>query len=174
MSLLRPRLEFAPEFAAYALEIDDAQTTDILTHLPGTTAWITEALAKRAAEGEGEVGAEDTPRHEDIPADAPPTHAGGVLVHCQAGMSRSATVVAAYLMRAQGLDPVDAVSYLRECRPVVDPSETFWYQLGLYGQAQGRVTLKDRSTRQFYLERTTGLVMSKFARRSVQSVPSRY
>lgn len=84
-----------------------------------------------------------------------------MLVHCQAGMSRSATVVCAYLMRELGLDPVEAVTFLRERRPVVDPSETFWHQMGLYYLADGRVNLKDRTTRQWYLERTTGLVMSK-------------
>ncbi|KLT38873.1 phosphatases II [Cutaneotrichosporon oleaginosum] len=133
VSLLRPRLDFAPDFAAYAIEIDDAPDTDILTVLPA-------ALQSAAA---------------------PQTKAGAVLVHCQAGMSRSATVVAAYLMRHRRLDPVEAVSFLREKRPVVDPSDTFWHQLGLYYLADGRVTLKDRSTRQFYLERTTGYVMSE-------------
>lgn len=134
----------------YVLEIDDAEKTDILTLLPSTTAWIREALA----------GGTGSSRETDI-GTAPPTNPGGVFVHCQAGMSRSATVVAAYLMRELNLDPVDAVSFLRERRPVVDPSPTFWHQLGLYYQADGRVNLKDRSTRQWYLERTTGQVMSE-------------
>jgi dual specificity phosphatase 12 len=154
------------------LEIDDAEATDILTHLPGTTAWIQEALARANANANANANAGDDDngnnndsaeqtRHADIPEDAPPSNPGGVLVHCQAGMSRSATVVAAYLMRTLDLDPVEAVSFLRERRPVVDPSETFWHQLGLYYRADGRVTLKDRSTRQWYLERTTGEVMSE-------------
>ena len=41
------------------------------------------------------------------------------------------------------------------------PSETFWYQLGLFWNADGRVSLKDRSTRQFYMERTTSQFMSE-------------
>jgi dual specificity phosphatase 12 len=180
--------------SVFALEIDDAPGTDILVHLPGTTAWIREALShgredeldveqndneaegqSRAAESKEskESKADDddddiapskagtSRRHIDIPSTAPSTRPGGVLVHCQAGMSRSATVVAAFLMRELDLDPVEAVSALREARPVVDPSETFWHQLGLYYRADGKVTLKDRSTRQWYLERTTGAVMSE-------------
>lgn len=158
VSLLRPRLAFAEDFAAYALEIDDAPETDILTYLPSASAWIAEALQRRAG-----YPPDDEAGRGDIAKDAPPTKAGGVLVHCQAGMSRSATVVAAFLMRELRLDPVEAITFLRERRPVVDPSETFWHQLGLYYQADGRVTLKDRSTRQWYLERTTGHVMSECA-----------
>lgn len=41
------------------------------------------------------------------------------------------------------------------------PSETFWYQLGLFYNADGKVSLRDRSTRQFYMERTTSQFMSK-------------
>lgn len=135
------------------MEIDDAPETDILTHLPSTTAWIQEALQRRA-------GHEPEERSPDIKSKVA-TKNGGVLVHCQAGMSRSATVVCAYLMRELRLDPVEAVTFLREKRPVVDPSETFWHQMGLYYLADGRVTLKDRTTRQWYLERTTGFVMSR-------------
>jgi dual specificity phosphatase 12 len=118
-------------------------------------AWIAEALQRRAAY-------DPEPRGPELQA-APETKPGAVLVHCQAGMSRSATVVAAFLMKELRLDPVEAVTFLREKRPVVDPSETFWHQLGLYYLADGRVTLKDRSTRQWYLERTTGYVMSECA-----------
>lgn len=154
MSLLRPRLNFDPEFAAYTIEIDDAQDTDILQFLPSTSAWIRDALLKRQ-------GTPDEERDPAIEPRAPQTNPGGVLVHCQAGMSRSATVAAAFLMNELELDPEDAVQVVRDARPVVDPSETFWHQLGVYHQAKGRVTMKDRSTRQFYLERNTGMVLSK-------------
>lgn len=153
-------MQFAPDFAAYALEIDDAPETDILAILPSAVAWIQEALQRRAGYPPDEEGGRG-----DVDPRAPATKAGGVLVHCQAGMSRSATVVSAFLMKELRLDPVEAVTFLREKRPVVDPSETFWHQLGLYYLADGKVTLKDRSTRQWYLERTTGYVMSESAHR---------
>jgi len=40
-----------------------------------------------------------------------------VYVHCKAGRTRSATLVAAYLIAEQGLKPEEAVSKMREVRP---------------------------------------------------------
>ena len=44
-----------------------------------------------------------------------------VLVHCQMGISRSPTLVAAYLHRHQGMPLDEAVTYLHHLRPVVNP-----------------------------------------------------
>jgi hypothetical protein len=41
------------------------------------------------------------------------------------------------------------------------PSATFWHQLVLLYNADGRFTLRDRSTRQYYMERTTSQFLSK-------------
>ncbi|WVR06350.1 hypothetical protein IAU60_003381 [Kwoniella sp. DSM 27419] len=161
LSLLRPALKFNPSLSVYPLEIDDSADTDILTHLPSCVSWIQAILDLREATQNG-TGAEVEAAELDpaIAKVAGRPKPGGVLVHCQAGMSRSATVVAAYLMRAYDLDPVQAVVSLREKRPVVDPSETFWHQLGLFYNADGRVSLKDKSTRRFYMERTASQFMN--------------
>lgn len=107
VSLLRPRLAFPPNFNVYALEIDDAPDTDILTHLPGAVKWVEAALEKRASMiKDGDEAVE--PRQ------------GGVLIHCQAGVSRSSTVMAACLMRAKDLDPVEAVELIRQQRAHVE------------------------------------------------------
>ena len=42
---------------------------------------------------------------------------GSVYVHCKAGRTRSATLVAAYLIAEQGLKPEEAVAKMREVRP---------------------------------------------------------
>jgi len=53
-----------------------------------------------------------------------------VLVHCRHGQSRSATVVARWLMhRDRSLDTETTLSYLRECRPRVSPNNGFKQQL---------------------------------------------
>ncbi|EGG01571.1 uncharacterized protein MELLADRAFT_117771 [Melampsora larici-populina 98AG31] len=56
----------------------------------------------------------------------------GVLVHCAAGVSRSTTLVAAYLMKAQKLTAEEAVFYISSKRPQVQPTEFFIYQLEMY------------------------------------------
>lgn len=57
---------------------------------------------------------------------------GRTLVHCNAGVSRSAALCAAYLMKHRGLSLREAHSWLRTCRPVVRPNGGFWKQLVRY------------------------------------------
>ncbi|KGB74935.2 dual specificity phosphatase 12 [Cryptococcus deuterogattii R265] len=158
LSALRPSLKFPDKYAVYPLEIDDSADTDLLSHLPSCVAWIKEILDQRQSSrtkgGNGESD-ESVKRSPDIDTVAQPGKPGGVLVHCQAGMSRSASIVAAYLMTEFDLDPMEAVAMIRDKRPVIEPSATFWYQLGLFYNTDGKVSLKDRSTRQYYMERTT-------------------
>ncbi|KAF8201954.1 protein-tyrosine phosphatase-like protein [Mycena galopus ATCC 62051] len=60
----------------------------------------------------------------------------GVLVHCYQGVSRSATIVAAYLMATHPPlhDDTAALAFLRERRPIVQPNSGFLSQLALYGR----------------------------------------
>lgn len=55
-----------------------------------------------------------------------------VLVHCQAGISRSATIVIAFVMRALHKDLDDALDYVKMKRPVVNPNRGFLRQLELF------------------------------------------
>ncbi len=45
-----------------------------------------------------------------------------VLVHCAAGISRSPTVAAAYLMRKYRWPAADALAFVKKARPVIDPN----------------------------------------------------
>ena len=56
-------------------------------------------------------------------------HHGGVLVHCNRGVSRSATFVVAHLMRTQALDPAAALELVRAARPQAEPNAAFLKQL---------------------------------------------
>lgn len=50
---------------------------------------------------------------------------GSVYVHCLMGMSRSPTLVAAYLIAEKGLSDGEALEFLQRIRPIVDPNAGF-------------------------------------------------
>ncbi|RIA97053.1 protein-tyrosine phosphatase-like protein [Glomus cerebriforme] len=54
---------------------------------------------------------------------------GRVYVHCQAGISRSATIVVAYLMNSQKISYKRALNLVKEKRPFVKPNHGFRKQL---------------------------------------------
>ncbi|KAJ3549615.1 hypothetical protein NMY22_g807 [Coprinellus aureogranulatus] len=55
-----------------------------------------------------------------------------VLVHCQQGISRSATVVCAYICATQGMEAVDAIEFVQARRSIVCPNAGFRLQLVRY------------------------------------------
>ena len=57
---------------------------------------------------------------------------GNVLVHCHKGVSRSATIVIAYLMYTYKTDFYAAFQKLRSVRPIVKPNTGFMKQLQEY------------------------------------------
>lgn len=57
---------------------------------------------------------------------------GRVLVHCAMGVSRSATIVCAYLMHAQKSTFLDALRLLQKARPSCAPNVGFIEQLEVY------------------------------------------
>lgn len=50
---------------------------------------------------------------------------GAVYVHCLMGMSRSPTIVAAYLIAEHGFTTEEALEFLTKIRPIVDPNAGF-------------------------------------------------
>ena len=57
-----------------------------------------------------------------------------VLVHCVAGVSRSAAIVLAYLVRYKRLSLLDAYNHMHALRKMVRPNLGFWRQLIAYEQ----------------------------------------
>jgi len=57
---------------------------------------------------------------------------GKVLVHCIRGVSRSATIVSAYLMTAFKMSHIEAVEKVRLKRPIARPNYGFMAQLEMY------------------------------------------
>ncbi|EDR24169.1 internalin-A precursor, putative [Entamoeba dispar SAW760] len=57
---------------------------------------------------------------------------GAVLVHCAAGISRSASIVIAYLMKKNKWTYEQSYSYTLKCRPIICPNSSFVEQLKGY------------------------------------------
>ncbi|KAH8117659.1 phosphatases II [Phellopilus nigrolimitatus] len=89
----------------YKIPVEDAPTEDLLIHLPGACQFIHNAM-----QTEGAV----------------------VLVHCVQGLSRSACVVAAYLMWSRRLSATDALTVVRQAREQIWLNPSFQEQLVIF------------------------------------------
>ena len=56
----------------------------------------------------------------------------GVFVHCAGGVSRSATIVIAYMMYKMEISMADSLSLLKEYRRCISPNRGFMFQLKQY------------------------------------------
>ncbi|KAJ7611747.1 protein-tyrosine phosphatase-like protein [Roridomyces roridus] len=88
------------------IPVDDSEYADLLYHLAGACRFIEEALKE----------------------------GGRVLIHCVMGISRSTTVLAAYLMKTRSLSTSAATSFIRARRPCVQPNYGFLKQLETFEQ----------------------------------------
>jgi atypical dual specificity phosphatase len=91
------------------IKIEDFPFAELAAHLPTTTAWIRDAIMS-----------------------SPDAR---VLVHCGEGISRSVSVVAAFLMASYGWTPVEALQYIKSKRRVANPNFGFVQQLGEYARS---------------------------------------
>lgn len=90
------------------IPIEDVDHADLLIHLPVAVRFIDQAI-----------------RHHGI-----------VLVHCVQGLSRSAAVVAAYLMWSRRINATQALETVRRAREQVWPNPGFQEQLVVYELCQ--------------------------------------
>ena len=59
-------------------------------------------------------------------------NSGKVFIHCKAGVSRSATITIAYLMKKYKLTYEEALMYVRSKRSIICPNAGFVKQLKHY------------------------------------------
>ncbi|XP_010007344.1 PREDICTED: dual specificity protein phosphatase 14 [Chaetura pelagica] len=68
---------------------------------------------------------------------------GATLVHCAAGVSRSATLCIAYLMKYHKVSLFEAYNWVKSRRPIIRPNVGFWRQLVDYERKLfGKTTVK--------------------------------
>lgn len=94
------------------VKVEDFPFAELAAHLPTTTACIRDAYRSNPE--------------------------ARILVHCAEGISRSVSVVAAFLIAQYGWTPVEAVQYIKSKRRVADPNFGFVQQLGEYARSLGR------------------------------------
>ena len=88
---------FPNDFEYKVLEVDDDASVDLLKHFPSAIEFI------QARIDQGKT----------------------VLVHCAAGVSRSASVVTSFVMHKLGLRRDEALAFVRKSRPAVHPNDGF-------------------------------------------------
>jgi len=92
---------------------------------------------------------------------------GKVLVHCSQGVSRSPTVVIAYLMRSQKRGLRAVLADVKMKRREVDPSENFMEQLRIWEEVKYEIweddakTIPKKQYRQFLERRAERAKMEK-------------
>ncbi|RUP16932.1 protein-tyrosine phosphatase-like protein [Jimgerdemannia flammicorona] len=80
---------------------------------------------------------------------------GRVLIHCFAGVSRSATIVTAYLMRSQSMPVKQALAHLKAVRNVTNPNTGFFTQLEIYHDVRYDVDVKHAAYQRFLMANMT-------------------
>jgi len=88
------------------ITVNDSEYEDLLIHLPKACQFIQKAL------DEG----------------------GRILVHCVMGVSRSATVLSAFLMQSKHITASQALEFIRTRRPCIQPNYGFIKQLDAFAQ----------------------------------------
>jgi protein-tyrosine phosphatase len=101
---------FANEYNYMKLEIEDRIDENILFNFEGVYSFIEESLTK-----------------------------GGILIHCRGGISRSPTIILAYLMKKNKIPFEEAYKYLYELKSDINPNEGFLEQLKLFEKQVNKI-----------------------------------
>ncbi|CEH16778.1 Dual specificity phosphatase [Ceraceosorus bombacis] len=133
-----------PSSSMHHVKVDDLDDAPILVHLPAAVDWLKEALDETwvEAEEEGEEGWWQP--GENV-----------VYVHCQAGVSRSATIVLAYLMHTRSLSLQEALELVKSRRSHIEPNAGFMTQLELYEAGGCAVDVRHQPIRRFLMSQTS-------------------
>ncbi|KAJ3123391.1 hypothetical protein HK098_001935 [Nowakowskiella sp. JEL0407] len=116
-----PLVQFPDEFEYFPVTLTDEESSNIFKYLPQTCEFIENSVK----------------------------NGKNVLVHCEAGVSRSATIITAYLMKSRDLSVNEALSELRKVHPRASPNRSFFAQLALFSCMNCSIDAKNRKYRLF-------------------------
>ncbi|KDQ08484.1 hypothetical protein BOTBODRAFT_191750 [Botryobasidium botryosum FD-172 SS1] len=114
------------KFIQHKCDLLDTEYSDLFTFLPRAVSFIENALGKSE----------------------------GVLVHCHAGMSRSASIAAAYLIKSQDMDVTAAIDLMKTARPIIQPNKGFLRQLEIFRSASYQIYPSYKPTHKYFIKRT--------------------
>ncbi len=100
---LRFKFDYPPEFTILHIKIADEMDVNISDHFDEALRFISESIDNN--------------------------HSNRILVHCEAGISRSSTIVIAYLMQYHHQSLKNAYEYVKQRKNNIDPNLNFFKQL---------------------------------------------
>lgn len=134
--------QYTENYIHKQIEVTDEESSNILQFLPETNSFIEAALFPPAV---------STSRFQSGP-NAPPNK---ILVHCAQGVSRSPTVIMAYLLQKYRLTFEQALHALKRKNPAVEPNDSFINQIKLFKKMLDlKLDQSSKLYRQFLVEIT--------------------
>mmetsp|Transcript_11764 Transcript_11764/g.18866 ORF Transcript_11764/g.18866 Transcript_11764/m.18866 type:complete len:225 (+) Transcript_11764:69-743(+) len=109
---------FPAEFSYKVIEVEDHEHENLIMHFPACFNFI--KAARSAYHRSNLLETTGDKARGQFPS---------ILIHCHQGVSRSVTVVCAWLMETKNLSAQEALEFVREKRPIVDPNKGFIEQL---------------------------------------------
>ncbi|KAJ3414277.1 hypothetical protein HDV05_006806 [Chytridiales sp. JEL 0842] len=122
------KMRFPGEFVYYDIEVSDSPMQNLIPFFSSANAFI-----KQAVKQEG----------------------GRVLVYCNNGLSRSPSVVVAYMMEVEGWECIKAFTHVQHRRFCINPNDGFKLQLREYEtlyQARNQISKVEYSGEQVLLQ----------------------
>ncbi|KAL2813236.1 protein-tyrosine phosphatase-like protein [Aspergillus granulosus] len=129
------------------VDLDDDPTEDLLAQLESMLEWVHDAIGPAPLNKDAKSGrASERVREKDTIIPGRGRGRGRVLVHCNQGISRSGSVIVAYIMKYLSLPYAAALSTARESRGLIGPNIGFEYQLRMWEGCGFDVFLKEEET----------------------------
>ena len=120
------------------IECLDSPTQDLLTYMSRICDFIDQMLTPtQCLFAPPSIQSQNLELYYDT--SVPSRSSGAVLVHCSRGISRSATVIIAYLMRKQHKDCESALAEVRAKRKRAKPNENFMRQLKVWEEVEYQI-----------------------------------